>query len=306
LSIAVFHKQLSEARKEKGMTQKSFASKIGVSEQAVSKWERGLSFPSLDVLESIVTVLGCSYNFMFDYKSAGTIDMDQLSSNKRNEVAACQVKDILTIEFGVGLVELFVKEMKNGFDIIHKMRKELADEWGILLPLIRIRDNIECKENEYCFKIHGRTIATGCAYNNKNIEFEPHILEEGEYTFIDPVLGKNAVWTNRQGPYQVDATNYILFHFKDVVIKNYNQILNKQLVYEMLKAVERESLMTVQNVVPEKISYNFLKRILLELIVIRGKPVNNLIMIIEKIEEEIDRQVFDTREIVEEIIVSGI
>ncbi len=306
MSIAVFHKQLSEARKEKGMTQKSFASKIGVSEQAVSKWERGLSFPSLDVLESIVTVLGCSYNFMFDYKSAGTIDMDQLSSNKRNEVAAYQVKDILTIEFGVGLVELFMKEMNNGFDIIHKMRKELADEWGILLPLIRIRDNIECKENEYCFKIHGRTIATGCAYNNMNVEFEPHILEEGEYTFIDPVLGKNAVWTNRQGPSQVDATNYILFHFKDVVIKNLNLILNKQLVYEMLKAVERESLMTVQNVVPEKISYNFLKRILLELIVIRGKPVNNLIMIIEKIEEEIDRQVFDTREIVEEIIVSGI
>ncbi len=306
MSISVFHKQLSEARKEKGMTQKSFASKIGVSEQAVSKWERGLSFPSLDVLESIVTVLGCSYNFLFDYKSAGTIDMDQLSSKKRSEVAAYQVKDILTIEFGVGLIELFVKEMNNGFDVIHKMRKELADEWGILLPLIRIRDNIECKENEYCFKIHGRTIATGCAYNTMNVEFEPHILEEGDNTFIDPVLGKNAVWTNRQGPSQVDAIKYIIIHFKDVIIKNYNQILNKQLVYEMLKAVERESLMTVQNVVPEKISYNFLKGILLELIVRRRKPVNNLIMIIEKIEEEIDKQVFDTREIAEEILAIGI
>jgi flagellar biosynthesis component FlhA len=302
MSISVFHKQLSEARKEKGMTQKSFASKIGVSEQAVSKWERGLSFPSLDVLESIVTILECSYNFLFDYKCEGTNDMDQLSSKKRSEIAAYQVKDILTIEFGVGLIELFVKEMNNGFDAIHKMRKELANEWGMLLPLIRIRDNIECKENEYCFKLHGRTIATGCAYKTMNVEFEPCILEEGDFSFNDPVHGKNAVWTNRHVPSQVDAMKYILIHFKDIVIKNYSQILNKQLVYEMLKAVERESIMTVQNVIPEKISYNLLKEILLELIIKNKRPVNNLIMIIEKIEEEVDKQIFDKEHIVEAIL----
>lgn len=93
------------------------ASKIGVSEQAVSKWERGLSFPSLDVLDSIVTVLECSYDYLFDYKNVGTNDMDQLSRRKRSEIAACQLKDIITIEFGAGLIELFMQEMKNGLEL---------------------------------------------------------------------------------------------------------------------------------------------------------------------------------------------
>lgn len=129
--------------------------------------------------------------------------------------------------------------------------------------------------------------------------------EEGDYPFIEPVNGRNAVWTNRHTASEIDATKFILSHFKHVVLKNYDQILNKQLVYEMVQIVEKGSRMTVQNVIPEKISYNLLKEILLELLMKRGRAVNNLIMIIEKIDEKIDKT-NDTQEIIEYIIKSGI
>lgn len=53
-------KFISEARKEKGLTQKDLASKIYISDKAVSKWERGLSFPDIELLESLANVLDVS------------------------------------------------------------------------------------------------------------------------------------------------------------------------------------------------------------------------------------------------------
>ncbi|MDE5539660.1 MAG: helix-turn-helix domain-containing protein, partial [Bacilli bacterium] len=53
-------KFISEVRKEKGLTQKELARKIYISDKAVSKWERGLSFPDIELLEDLASVLDVS------------------------------------------------------------------------------------------------------------------------------------------------------------------------------------------------------------------------------------------------------
>ncbi|MEG0177368.1 MAG: helix-turn-helix transcriptional regulator [Anaerorhabdus sp.] len=60
-----FGEFLMQLRKEKGYTQKDVAEKLGVSDKAVSKWERGLSFPDITLLDSLATVLGVSLTELY-------------------------------------------------------------------------------------------------------------------------------------------------------------------------------------------------------------------------------------------------
>ncbi len=68
MSLANFQERLRNARNEKGMTQKNLASKLGVTEQAVSKWERGGSYPDVAMLDQIANVLDCSLDYLFQFE----------------------------------------------------------------------------------------------------------------------------------------------------------------------------------------------------------------------------------------------
>lgn len=84
-----------------------------------------------------------------------------------------------------------------------------------------------------------------------------------------------------------DNMDYLLNHFKRFVLQNYRDIINRQTVYEMVNHIENRYPMVIQGVVPERISYRLLKKVLVELLE-RGYALNNLIAIIEIISDRID------------------
>lgn len=60
---------IEQLRREKGITQKDFAERLGVTQGAVSQWEKGFSRPSIDKLSQIVNILGCNIDDLFSSKA---------------------------------------------------------------------------------------------------------------------------------------------------------------------------------------------------------------------------------------------
>lgn len=91
-------------RKEKGMTQKDLAEQMGVTDKAVSKWERNLSCPDISSIPHLAEVLGAGVETLMDVKPKG---------EQRNETAAQVVDSVLKaipVAMGVGLAVMSVLE----------------------------------------------------------------------------------------------------------------------------------------------------------------------------------------------------
>ncbi|MBQ8845671.1 MAG: helix-turn-helix transcriptional regulator, partial [Lachnospiraceae bacterium] len=110
MSLDLFKERLAEARKEKGFTQAELARRLGVTAQAVSKWERGNAYPDIELLDGLSTVLDCSPDYLFQYEKGIKSYVTQDNPQYRAQIDAVLLKDALEIRFGCRLVELFLEE----------------------------------------------------------------------------------------------------------------------------------------------------------------------------------------------------
>lgn len=94
MSLDLFKERLSEARKEKGFTQAELARRLGVTAQAVSKWERGNAYPDIELLDGISTVLDCSLDYLFQFEKGTKSFVSQDNPQYRTQIEAALLKDI--------------------------------------------------------------------------------------------------------------------------------------------------------------------------------------------------------------------
>ena len=135
---------ICQYRQLRKLTQEEFASRIGVTAQAVSKWERGNGLPDVSILSGICKVLGISANSL--------IGVEEKVVENGNVVAEREIKnnliaEPLVLEFGSGLLSYIVEGLET--DYVNKKRAFLAKKTGKLMPILRIRDNAELDENAY-------------------------------------------------------------------------------------------------------------------------------------------------------------
>lgn len=251
MSLANFQERLKNARNEQGMTQKNLASKLGVTEQAVSKWERGSSYPDVAMLDQIANVLDCSLDYLFQFEKGRKSLMTQEDREGRDFLNGLILPDIFTVRFGEGLVDAFLQEMKDGYVRVHEMRKRAALEWGIFVPEIRLMDEVSLSEREYRILIHGISV-----------------YEEKELAEEDAVC----------------AVERIMDQVQRCAGQYFSRILNDQGVYEMVELV-RQRYPVVAEPVPEKISYSLLRRVLVELFEKRRYPLHQMILILQTLED---------------------
>lgn len=155
MALDGFGTRLRIARNEKGFTQKQLANKLGVTEQAISKYERGICFPDIEILDNIPQILKCSLDYLFQFEKEKRVSFDQNNIEYRNQMKTWINPDIISLSFGKGLVDLFLQEKEKDFPHVISIRKQISLQWGIMIPLIRIMDNLNLSEMEYEIKIHG-------------------------------------------------------------------------------------------------------------------------------------------------------
>lgn len=286
MGLENFHIRLSNKRKEIGYTQEQMALRLGVTPQAISKWERGIGYPDIEMMYSIAKILQCSMDEIYDYDSRNILQKERQTLERREEIADLILKDSIILEISMNLVEMVNIEGQNGFEKIHQIRKEIADTYGILVPIIRIKDNIELEDFTYQIFIQGKLIQKDKVYYPKYLCFSSRPSQEDDIIIKEPIYGKEGIWTqNEEG---MSSFSYICTNLKFCILKNYDKIINKQIVQNMLTLVKTKYPAVIENVIPNKISLLLLEKIILRLIQ-KKIAVNNFVKIIELLEENLEK-----------------
>ncbi len=253
MALDGFGNRLKVVRQDRGYTQKQLADLLGVTEQAVSKYERGTSYPDISMLDGISLILDCSLDYLFQYKSGNKNQFNQDSVEKKKEITRYLLPDIISLQFGEALIPFFVEESKKGFPHINEIRQEIAQQWGIVIPAIRVMDQFMLARNEYQICIYGLCVFKG-EWKQKE--------EEG---FLS-----------------------IFRKLKEMIFKNIALVLNNQCIYFMVENLLEKYPYIIKGIIPELISYSRLRQVLLCLLHEYGYTVNPLILIIEIMEQHLE------------------
>ncbi|MBQ8798465.1 MAG: FHIPEP family type III secretion protein [Lachnospiraceae bacterium] len=289
MSLDLFKERLAEARKEKGFTQAELARRLGVTAQAVSKWERGNAYPDIELLDGISTVLDCSLDHLFQYEKGKKSYVTQDNPQYRAQIEVALLKDALEIRFGYGLVELFLAEQKQGFPQIHGLRREMAAKYGFCIPTVRLADEATCEPDEYKILLYGKEVACGTVVPDKYFVVNQKEQNEGDISVTEPVWNLPGIWTEQEKN-AVSPLRFMMLHLEHCIMEHLQELFHCQMVAELVETVERKYPKVVQGVVPERVSYSLLKRVLLVLLCEKKRPIHPLIRIIELLDEMIDEK----------------
>ncbi len=159
--------------------------------------------------------------------------------------------DPISLELGYGLIPLVDKD--KGADLLERItriRKESALDMGLVVPRIRIIDNMRLEPSEYCFKIRGVQVGRGLIRLGYYLAINPGGVTEdipGEKT-RDPTFGLPALWiaeeqrdrTERAGYTVVDAPSIVATHLTDIIKRHAAEILGRQEVQSILDALKKD------------------------------------------------------------------
>lgn len=244
--------RISLYRRNRNLTQEELAARMGVTPQAVSKWERKQSFPDVTMLPELCRILEVSADLLLGTEKNIFSEKNDpiISEEVMRRLRTCE--NPLAIILGVGLVGAFAKTQYVTF--IENQRMELATK-GILMPVVRIMDRSELAENEWMIVAYNRILF------DEKIESMPEDLG----LYMAETLGKT-------------------------VAGNYGYILNRDLVCAIVENLGTVCPVLIKGVVPEKISYALLQNVMSGLWERGHNAVCYMTKIIEKIESCLYRE----------------
>ena len=263
MDMEVFGEYLAECRRNKKLTQEEFSCRLGVTAQAVSKWERGQSLPDIGLLSGICKILEADLYELLNIPKT-ELKVESNDRRERQELLNNLCAEPLQIVFGEELIPVFVEGLKTNF--VAEKRLETVRKTGILVPVIRIRDAVELEKREYRIMAYDKVLLQANIGN----------ITENTYEML-----MNEVF--------------------EQCIQHYDIVLNKQLVKNLIDHIREEYPGVVEGLVPDKISYLFVKKVLAEL-VREQKSIHNMIGILEALEEEVaEKGITDIKEIAKKL-----
>jgi flagellar biosynthesis protein FlhA len=225
--------------------------------------------------------------------SAGAATAAEAKTNDKLETLL--VVETLQIELGYGLVGL--ADARKGGDLLERVtgvRRNFAQDIGMLIPPIRLRDNLQLGPNEYRFLLKGSSITQGqlmpghwLAMNATNSKTPL----KGVPT-IEPVFQLPATWvtdTDRKtaeaaGYTVVDAASVLVTHLSETVRRHCHEILTRQDVQTLLDNLKQTHPAVVNELIPAQLTVGQVQRILQNLLA-EGISIRNLAGILEKVSD---------------------
>ncbi len=203
--------------------------------------------------------------------------------------------DALQIELGYGLVSL--ADTRKGGDLLERVtgvRKTFATDMGMIIPPIRLRDNLQLDANQYRFLLKGNAIAQGdllpghwLAMNASN----SLTVLKGMPT-VEPVFKLPATWVTEverkhaeaSGYTVVDGASVLVTHLSETVKRNCHEILSRQDVQNLLDNLKQTHPTVVTELIPAQLNVGQVQRILQNLLA-EGISIRNLAGILEKVSD---------------------
>lgn len=199
--------------------------------------------------------------------------------------------EAIELEFGYGIIPLADKSQGGDlFDRLVMIRRQCALELGIIVPMIRLRDNIQLQPNEYIIKIKGVEVGGGSVLFDHYLAMNPGNAQgdiEGIDT-VEPAFGLPAKWINEgerekaeiYGYTVVDPPSMIATHLTNTIKKYSYDLLSRQDVKMLLDNLKENQPTLVDEVVPDVLSVGEVQKVLSNLLR-EGVSIRNLGIILE-------------------------
>ncbi|ABW19044.1 flagellar biosynthesis protein FlhA [Alkaliphilus oremlandii] len=199
--------------------------------------------------------------------------------------------DPIELEFGYGIIPLAdTSQGGDLFDRLVMIRRQCALELGIIVPMFRLRDNIQLEPNHYVIKIKGVEITSGEIMFDHYLAMNPG-MAEGELEGIDtvePAFGLPAKWINEQerekaeifGYTVVDPPSIIATHLTEVVKKHAYELLGRQDVKKLIDNVKESHPALVEELIPSQMALGEIQKVLCNLLK-EGVSIRDMVTILE-------------------------
>jgi flagellar biosynthesis protein FlhA len=196
--------------------------------------------------------------------------------------------DPIEFEFGYGLIPL--ADTNQGGDLLDRIvmiRRQLAIELGLVIPVVRIRDNIQLQPNEYKLKLKGNEVAKGEVLLDHYLAMAPGIEDdsiEGIDT-IEPSFGLPAKWINEEnkdaaemfGYTVVDPPSVVSTHITETIKQYAHELLGRQETKQLIDHLKESYPILAEEVTPSPLSIGDIQKVLGKLlkekVSIRNLPV---------------------------------
>lgn len=198
--------------------------------------------------------------------------------------------DPIEFEFGYGLIPLV--DAAQGGDLLDRVimiRRQLALELGIVIPVVRIRDNIQLQPNEYRIKIKGNEMARGELLLDHYLAMSPGDDDsiEGIET-VEPSFGLPAKWITEQvkedaemfGYTVVDPPSVVSTHLTEMIRANAHELLGRQETKQLIDHLRETHPILVEELTPAPLSTGEIQKVLGKLLR-ENVSVRNLPIIFE-------------------------
>ncbi len=199
--------------------------------------------------------------------------------------------DPIELEFGYGILPLAdASQGGDLFDRLVMIRRQCALEMGIIVPMIRLRDNIQLEPNQYIIKIRGIEIASGEIMFDHYMAMNPGTAD-GELEGIDtvePAFGLPAKWISEQerekaemaGYTVVDPPSIIATHLTEIIKKHSHELLGRQDVKKLVDNIKEENSALVDELIPNQMSLGEVQKVLVNLLK-EGISIRDMVTILE-------------------------
>lgn len=203
--------------------------------------------------------------------------------------------ELVELEVGYGLVHLVDSE-QNGdlLERITHMRKIFATDWGVIIPSVKIKDNLELKPGGYSVKIKGIQIAKGELQSDYFLAMDPGtVIEEMDgIETTEPVFGLKAVWITEDqkedaqynGYTVVDCSTIIATHITEILKTNLYELFGRQELVRVLDNFKEINPKIVNDLIPEILNLGIVLKVMKNLLR-EGVSVRDLRTILETLAE---------------------
>lgn len=207
------------------------------------------------------------------------VEMDNIEETLRSpeKVINLLQLDPLELEIGYGLIPL--ADQKQGGDILDRIvmiRRQFALELGLVIPTIRIRDNLQLPPNQYTLKFRGNKIASGEVFLDHFLAMNQGAASDGieGIQVIEPAFGLPAVWVSMEAKQKAELLGYMIVDPPSVIATHLTEVL-KQYAYQLLRREETKELIDnlkethpnlVDELVPNLLSVGDIQKVLQNLL----------------------------------------
>lgn len=199
--------------------------------------------------------------------------------------------DPIELEFGYGIIPL--ADVNQGGDLLDRVvmiRRQIALELGAVVPIIRLRDNIQLNPNQYIIKIKGIQVSEGEILFDHYMAMNPGFVEEeitGIPTF-EPSFHLPAIWiTEAQreraesvGYTVVDPPSIIATHLTEVIRRHIDELLTREDVQNLINNIKEGNTTLVEELVPKLLGVGDIQKVLQNLLR-EGISIRDLVTIFE-------------------------